>query len=53
MSKDLQVAGALIVLILGLGLVKGQTRRELQQVGKWISVGSSLLLIYHTASRLS
>lgn len=37
MNKDLTVAGHVIALIIGLGLVKGQTKRELQIIGQVIT----------------
>jgi hypothetical protein len=45
MEENLDIAGGLISLIVGLGLVKGQTKQELQAVGTVISIGSGIYLL--------
>jgi hypothetical protein len=47
MSRDLQIAAALITLALGLGLVNGRHAAELVALGKVLSTASAGLLVYH------
>lgn len=51
MEKDLDILGGAISLVVGLGLVKGQAKQELQAVGTVISVGSAMYLLARLLSR--
>lgn len=51
MEKDLDIVSACISLAVGLGLVKGQAKQELQAVGTVIGVGSGLYLLARFFSR--
>ncbi len=51
MKKDLDIVNAFISLAVGLGLVKGQAKQELQTVGTVISVGSGIYLLARFLSR--
>lgn len=51
MEKDLDIVGGFISLAVGLGLVKGQAKRELQAVGTVISIGSGIYLLARLLSR--
>jgi hypothetical protein len=45
MDRDLSIVGSAIGLVVGLGLVKGQAKRELQAVGTAMSIASGVLLL--------
>jgi hypothetical protein len=51
MERDLSIVGSAIGLVGGLGLVKGQTKRELQAAGTAISIASGLLLLVRLLGR--
>jgi hypothetical protein len=51
MNRDLQVAGAIITLVIGLRLVKGNQKAELESLGQLLSAVSAMVLLYHAAER--
>jgi hypothetical protein len=50
-EKDLDIVSAFISLAVGLGLVKGQAKQELQAAGTIISVGSGIYLLARFLNR--
>jgi hypothetical protein len=50
-EKDLDILGGFISLAVGLGLVKGQAKRELQAVGTLISIGSGIYVVARLLNR--
>jgi len=51
MENDLDIVSGVISLAIGLGLVKGQARRELQAAGTVISIGSGIYLLARLLGR--
>jgi hypothetical protein len=52
MEKDVRLIGLGIAFIIGLGLVKGAQKKELQEFGKMINAIAAILALAHAVDRL-